>query len=178
MKTLIVIDYQNDFVTGVLGTPEAAAILTNVKAKIEEYLRRGDEVIFTRDTHTANYLNTTEGKQLPVPHCIIGTDGWNVVESVDNADCEHINKDTFGYANWELRYDINDNFCGERNFDEIEIIGVCTDICVVSNALLLKAFYPDVPITVDVSCCAGTTPEAHRAALTVMKSCQINVIGE
>ncbi len=177
MKTLIVVDYQNDFVTGVLGTPEAAAILTNVKAKIGEYLRRGDEVIFTRDTHAANYLNTTEGRHLPVPHCIIGTNGWNVVESVDNADCEHINKDTFGYPDWELRCD-NNGYYFKRNLDEIEIIGVCTDICVVSNALLLKAFYPDIPITVDASCCAGTTPEAHRAALTVMKSCQINVIGE
>lgn len=177
MKTLIVIDYQNDFVTGVLGTPEAASILTNVKAKIEEYLRNGDEVIFTRDTHTTGYLDTAEGKQLPVPHCIIGTDGWNVVESVDIAECEHINKETFGYADWESRYYSDGNYC-ERNFDEIEIIGVCTDICVVSNALLLKAFYPDVPITVDASCCAGVTPDAHRAALTVMKSCQINVIGE
>ena len=177
MKTLIVIDYQNDFVTGVLGTPEAASILMNVKAKIEEYLRNGDEVIFTRDTHTTGYLDTAEGKQLPVPHCIIGTDGWNVVESVDIAECEHINKETFGYADWESRYYSDGNYC-ERNFDEIEIIGVCTDICVVSNALLLKAFYPDVPITVDASCCAGVTPDAHRAALTVMKSCQINVIGE
>lgn len=176
MKTLIVIDYQNDFVTGVLGTPEAASILTNVKAKIDEYLRNGDEVIFTRDTHTNDYLDTSEGKQLPIPHCIIGTDGWNVVESVDNTDCEHINKHSFGYADWELV--CHDGGYYDRNFDEIEIIGVCTDICVVSNALLLKAFYPDVPITVDASCCAGVTPETHRAALTVMKSCQINVIGE
>lgn len=171
MKTLIVIDMQNDFVTGTLGSKEAVAILPNVKNKIEEYLAEGNEVIFTRDTHGENYLDTNEGVHLPVPHCIYGTDGWNVVPEIDVEDCEHINKTTFGYPDWS----ITDTFT-DRIFEEVEIVGVCTDICVASNALILKALYPEINITVDASCCAGVTPEKHQAALEVMKSCQINVI--
>lgn len=176
MKTLIVIDMQNDFVTGALGSKETVAILPNVKKKIAEYVAAGDEVIFTRDTHDGRYLETNEGKHLPVPHCFKNTPGWNVVPEIDIPDCEHIDKPTFGYTDWEITG--HDGGFTDRNFDEIEIIGVCTDICVVSNALILKAFYPEINITVDASCCAGVTPESHQAALATMKSCQINVIGE
>ncbi|MDO4608788.1 MAG: isochorismatase family cysteine hydrolase [Clostridia bacterium] len=164
-KTLIVIDMQNDFVSGVLGTAEAQAIVPAVKAKIKEYLDRGDEVIFTRDTHGDDYMTTNEGKHLPVPHCIKGTDGWGIVPEIDNADCEHIDKLNFGYPDWNKAH----------SFESVELIGVCTDICVVSNALILKAQFPEIDITVDGSCCAGVTPEAHNAALQTMKSCQIIV---
>lgn len=175
-KTLIVIDMQNDFIDGALGTKEAQAIVPNVKKKIEEYKSRGDEIIFTRDTHYENYLKTNEGKNLPVEHCIENTYGWNVVKELDIAECEHINKITFGHPYWDIIKD-DENILA-RFFNEIEIIGVCTDICVVSNALILKALYPEINITVDASCCAGVTPESHQAALTTMKMCQINVIGE
>jgi nicotinamidase/pyrazinamidase len=171
MKTLIVNDMQNDFVTGVLGSKEAVAVLPNVKKKIDAYLAAGDEVIFTRDTHEENYLETNEGRHLPVPHCVKGTDGWQVVKEIDCPDCEHIDKPTFGYIHWA------EHFKGSRS-SEIEIVGVCTDICVISNALILKAIFPEIDITVDASCCAGVAPETHTAALTVMKSCQVNVVGE
>lgn len=167
MKTLIVVDVQNDFVTGALGTPEAQSIIPNVKAKIKKYQDRGDEIIFTRDTHQSNYLETNEGKHLPVEHCIENTDGWKIVCDLDVPNCSYINKSTFGWTHWN-----------NRTFDEIELIGLCTDICVVSNALILKAMFPEIKITVDASCCAGVTPESHKAALTTMKMCQINVIGE
>lgn len=176
-KTLIVIDMQNDFVTGALGSKEAVAILPNVKKKIDEYIAGGHEVIFTRDTHGENYMDTREGKYLPVPHCIKGTEGWQVVDDIDRPDCEHIDKPSFGFTGWSFAYD-GARVMGMRQFEEIEIIGVCTDICVVSNALILKAYFPETNITVDASCCAGVTPESHDAALATMKSCQINVIGE
>ncbi len=166
-KTLIVVDMQNDFIDGSLGTKEAQAIVENVKNKIAEYELRGDEIIFTRDTHEADYLNTLEGKKLPVEHCIYGTYGWEIKDGLEVSNCEYINKPNFGYVGWN-----------NRDFEEIEIIGLCTDICVVSNALILKAMYSDAEITVDASCCAGVTPETHRAALETMKMCQINVIGE
>ena len=167
MKTLIVIDLQNDFVSGSLGSGEARAIIPRVKEKIKEYEERGDEVVFTKDTHYQDYLNTLEGKMLPVEHCIFGTDGWKIVNGLEIPNCRYVEKNSFGYPNWHL--------C---NCDEIELIGVCTDICVVSNALIIRALYPDMKITVDASCCAGSTPKRHKAALEVMKSCQINVIGE
>lgn len=166
-KTLIVIDMQNDFIDGALGTKEAQAIVPNVKKKIEEYQARGDEIIFTRDTHFDFYLNTNEGKHLPVKHCIRDTHGWHIAKGLYVEHCDIIDKLTFGYDMWDERY-----------FNEIEIVGLCTDICVVSNALILKAQFPDINITVDASCCAGVTPESHKAALTTMKMCQINIIGE
>ena len=170
MKTLIVIDMQNDFIDGALGTPEAQAIVPNVKKKIEEYDVREDAIVFTRDTHFKNYLETSEGKNLPVKHCIAGTHGWEIAEGLEVPYGRYINKPTFGCLGWKVF-----DFYAE---DEIEIVGLCTNICVVSNALILKAMFPDVKITVDASCCAGTTPESHKEALQVMKSCQINVIGE
>lgn len=168
MKTLIVVDMQNDFVTGSLGTKEARAIVPNVKRKIQEYADRGDQIIFTRDTHYSNYLETREGKMLPVEHCIYETKGWQIVDGLEVPGCKYIDKETFGWNNWN-----------DRNYyDDIELIGVCTDICVISNAIILKAQFPEVKITVDASCCAGATPELHEAALKVMRSCQINVIGD
>ena len=168
MKTLIVIDMQNDFISGSLGTKEAQAIVPNVKKKIEEYKARGDEIIFTRDTHQSDYLETNEGKHLPIKHCINGTYGWIIADEVNYPEYKHINKRTFGYTFWNY----------EEEFEEIELVGLCTDVCVISNALILKAQFPKINITVDASCCAGVTPEKHKAALEVMKSCQINVIGE
>ena len=171
MKTLIVIDMQNDFVTGVLGSKEAVAVLPNVKKKIDAYMVAGDEVIFTRDTHEENYLETNEGRHLPVPHCVKGTEGWQVVKEIDCPDCKHIDKPNFGYIHWSEQFK-------DSRISGIEIIGVCTDICVISNALILKAVFPEIDISVDASCCAGVTPATHKAALTAMKSCQIRVIGE
>lgn len=163
-KTLIVVDMQKDFVDGALGTKEAVAIVENVKRKIAEYQANGDEIIFTRDTHKADYLNTNEGKHLPVEHCIEGTDGWQIYEGLEVEGAIYVNKPTFGYLNWK-----------EYNLEEVELIGLCTDICVVSNALIIKAMYPEIKVSVDASCCAGVTPESHTAALTTMKMCQVEV---
>jgi nicotinamidase-related amidase len=156
---------QNDFIDGVLGTAEAQAIVPKIKKKIKEYLSNGDKVIFTRDTHNADYLNTFEGKKLPVPHCIRDTEGWQISKELNNEKCQHIDKPTFGYKDWEFLYWMSD----------IELVGVCTDICVISNAMILKAFFPENNITVDASCCAGTTPENHINALNAMRMCQIEI---
>ena len=166
-KTLIVVDMQKDFIDGALGTKEAVAIVENVKKKIAEYQAAGDEIIFTRDTHQADYLNTNEGKHLPVKHCIDGTDGWKIAEGLEVPGAIYINKPTFGYLNW-----------ADYKLEEVEMVGLCTDICVVSNALIIKANFPEIKVTVDASCCAGVTPESHNAALTTMKMCQVEVIGE
>mgnify|MGYP005762164577 CR=1 FL=1 len=169
MKALIVVDMQNDFITGSLGTKEAQAIVPNVKKKIQKYVDHGDQIIFTRDTHDTGYLKTQEGKMLPVEHCIYPSNGWEIVDGIDIPHYPHINKHSFGWKLWNgLGFD----------FEEIELIGVCTDICVISNALILKAQFPEVKITVDASCCAGVTPELHESALKVIRSCQINVIGD
>ena len=166
-KTLIVVDMQKDFIDGALGTKEAVAILENVKKKIAKYQKNGDEIIFTRDTHQTNYLQTNEGKHLPVEHCIEGTDGWKIGEGLEVDGAIYIDKPTFGYMNWK-----------DHQLEEVEFIGLCTDICVVSNALIIKATFPEIKVTVDASCCAGVTPESHKAALTTMKMCQVEVIGE
>ena len=167
-KTLIVVDMQKDFIDGALGTKEAVAIVDNVKAKIAEYQRNGDEIIFTRDTHQTDYMSTNEGKYLPVEHCIEGTDGWQIWNGLEISGATIINKPTFGYLNWK-----------DYNLEEVELIGLCTDICVISNAFLVKAaFYEKANVYVDASCCAGVTPEKHNAALEVMKSCQIIVENE
>ena len=165
MRTLIAIDLQNDFIDGSLGTPEAVAIIKNAADKISEYSRRGDEIIFTRDTHESDYLSTQEGRLLPVAHCIRGTHGWQIRDGLDIPSALHIDKPTFGWTRWN-----------EMRLEDVEIIGLCTDICVVSNALIIKAMFPDINITVDSACCAGVTPESHAAALQTMKMCQINVI--
>lgn len=167
-KTLIVVDMQNDFIDGVLGTKEAQAIVPNVKKKIAEYYARGDEIIFTRDTHQADYLETNEGKHLPIGHCIEGTKGWQIAEGLETPKAKYIDKGVFGFL-WWSEIDIG---------EEVEIVGLCTDICVVSNSIILKATYPEIEIYVDASCCAGVTPETHKSALETMKMCQINIIGD
>lgn len=176
-KTLIVVDMQNDFIDGSLGTKEAQAIVPNVEKKIEEYQSRNDTIIFTRDTHYNNYSDTAEGRKLPIPHCIRGTDGWKIGLKVNPYDYKIVNKISFGYDNWEKI--ISDLVAGKdiQNFT-IELVGLDTDICVISNALIIKALFPEINIVVDASCCAGSTPEKHKAALEVMKSCQIEIIGE
>lgn len=171
-KILIVVDMQNDFVDGALGTGEAAAIVDKVVEKIAGF---DGEIIATYDTHYDNYMETREGKYLPVPHCIKDTKGWQlndkVQKALDTKKYETIQKPTFGST--ALVEKLKD--CDQSN-TEVELIGLCTDICVVSNALLLKANYPEMDISVDASCCAGVTPESHQAALTTMKMCQIDVI--
>lgn len=164
-KTLIVVDMQNDFINMALGTAEAVAILPAVREKIKKHMAAGDEIIFTRDTHGDDYLNTPEGKKLPVPHCIKGTLGWQIADGLYVEGAKIIDKPNFGWPNWK-----------EETLEEVEIIGLCTDICVVSNALIIKATFPDAEVTVDSSCCAGVTPESHTAALKTMEMCQINII--
>lgn len=165
-KTLIVIDMQHDFVDGALGTKEAVAIVSAVKEKIETRKEEGYEILYTRDTHYEDYLNTSEGKYLPVEHCIKGTWGWQIMEELELPGCEIIDKETFGYNGW-----------AGREFDHIELVGLCTDICVVTNGLILKTMYPNAVIAVDATCCAGVTPESHEAALKTMSMCQIEVTG-
>ncbi|MBR3599333.1 MAG: cysteine hydrolase [Lachnospiraceae bacterium] len=166
---------QKDFVDGSLGTPEAVAIVPNVVKKINEF---DGDIFVTYDTHFDNYMNTGEGKKLPVPHCIKGTDGWkldsNVAKALQGKEYTEVEKITFGSVDLP---DLIFKAAGDEDFS-IELVGLCTDICVVSNTLILKANYPEKSITVDASCCAGVTPESHNAALTTMKMCQINVIGE
>ena len=165
-KTLIVVDMQNDFIDMALGTPEAVAIVPAVKAKIESYVNQGDEVIFTRDTHGEDYLSTPEGKKLPVPHCIKGTKGWQIADGLYVEGCKIIDKPNFGWPHWD-----------EEPLEAVELVGLCTDICVVSNALIIKAMHPDAAVTVDRSCCAGVTVASHEAALNTMAMCQIEIIG-
>ena len=171
-RILIVVDMQKDFVDGALGTAEAVAIVDNVVNKIEGF---DGDIIVTYDTHCEGYMDTQEGKNLPVPHCIKGTDGWRldskVQSALDKKAYKAIEKPTFGSV--ELVSYIKENYNPEKI--EIELIGLCTDICVVSNALLLKADLLETKVSVDSSCCAGVTPESHNAALLTMKMCQVNV---
>ncbi len=166
-KTLIVVDMQNDFIDMALGTKEAIAIVPKVKAKICQYVENGDEIIFTRDTHGDNYLDTPEGKKLPVPHCIRATKGWEIAQGLYVDGCKIIDKPNFGWPHWK-----------DERLEEVELVGLCTDICVVSNALIIKATFPDAKVKVDSTCCAGVTPESHKAALTTMQMCQIDIVGE
>ena len=170
---LVVVDMQKDFVDGSLGTIEAQGIVRNVCEKIKGF---EGEIICTFDTHNENYLDTAEGKKLPVKHCIKGTEGFELDEDVKSAlagkDYTIVEKPTFGSV--KLPEIIREKAQGE-DFT-VELIGLCTDICVVSNALLIKANFPEAEVFVDSSCCAGVTVESHNAALETMKSCQINVI--
>lgn len=179
MKVLVVVDMQNDFITGSLGTPEAQAIVPNVKKKIEEYRNNGDTVIFTRDTHQSDYLLTKEGEKLPVEHCIMNTWGWEIADELRDEAVESlfIDKPTFGSVDLcDLITNLETKGLPSDVVEEIEVVGLCTDICVVSNALLLKTvFYDTIDISVDATCCAGVTPETHEAALKTMEMCQINV---
>ena len=186
-KLLIVVDMQNDFVNGILGTKEAQEIVPKIKKKIEEW--EGD-ILFTLDTHYENYLETSEGKNLPIKHCIKYTDGWDIVEPLMTAVLRKeeryeergdfsftfwtISKETFGSP--ELIQLLKQKFISGKlidKYESFELVGVCTDICVISNAILLKSNFPEKEICIDKNCCAGTTPEDHEAAIQVMKSCQI-----
>lgn len=168
-RYLIVVDMQNDFVTGTLGTKEAQDIVPNVVNKVNECWYNNDEIIFTMDTHGNDYLITLEGKKLPVKHCIKYTCGWGIIDELCGYLDHVIQKSTFGYS-WK------DEICEESHIESIELCGLCTDVCVISNALILRAMFPNTKIIVNSSCCAGTTPEKHKYALEVMKSCGIDVI--
>ena len=171
-KILVVVDMQNDFIDGALGTAEAVAIVENVKARIREY--DPADVFVTMDTHAPDYLETQEGRNLPVEHCIKGTKGWQIRSDIASLlpDWHIYEKPTFGSV--ALAKDIAGIAADEEI--EIEVLGLCTDICVVSNALMLKAYMPEVQISVDPSCCAGVTPESHEAALKTMQMCQIMIM--
>ena len=171
-KILIVIDMQNDFIDGALGTGEAVSIVEAVKEKIRSY--PSGDVMATMDTHGENYLETQEGRMLPVVHCIRGTEGWKIRADVAAllGDARVFKKPSFGSMRLA---EVLKKLSREEEI-ELELIGLCTDICVVSNALLLKAAMPEVRISVDASCCADVTPENHRAALETMRSCQICVV--
>lgn len=186
MKIIIIVDMQNDFITGSLGSPEAVEVRNKMIRYLNEQDYKNTKVIFTMDTHYSNYLNTFEGQKLPIPHCIKDTEGWKIDKEIYNSIPDNKKeiqfKRTFGSL--ELTDTLIDTLFNSYAEDteipldeiEIEIIGVCTDICVVSNALILRACYPDIKIKVISELCAGTSKEAHKAALTVMSSCQIDII--
>lgn len=193
MKVLIVVDMQKDFVDGSLGTPEAQAIVPLVAETIEQMADPNTVVIFTKDTHSYDYMNTLEGKNLPVPHCIQGSSGYGIVDPVFIAYTNVVEKYMSGYDAYpildqnpiivkkptfgsvelqNILYDMNDKF----GVEEITLMGLCTGICVMSNAILAKATLPEVPVNVVADCCACVTPESHKTALEAMKLCQINII--
>lgn len=166
MKHLIIIDMQNDFCTGALANPDAIAIIPKIKKYLDAYTGSEVNIIYTRDTHEDNYLDTLEGKYLPVKHCIRYTEGWQIVPELAPTDAVTIiDKGYFGFNGWGMYI---------KPGDEVTMVGTCTDICVVSNALAIKALGADVTVVAD--CCAGLTKEKHEAALEVMRSCQCNVI--
>ena len=171
-RLLVVVDMQKDFVDGSLGTKEAMAIVPAVTKKVRSF--EGD-IFVTYDTHFEDYLETKEGKNLPVPHCIYETPGWQLTEALEELmeEIPHYKVQKYTFGSTTLPHLMTDVAAGE-DFS-IELIGLCTDICVVSNALILKAHFPEVPISVDSACCAGVTPDLHEAALRTMKSCQIDV---
>jgi len=178
MKVLVIVDVQNDFVSGALGTKEAKAIIEPLVNKIKSF---DGIVLLTKDTHEKNYLSTQEGQKLPVEHCIRGTSGWEihprVMEAIEEKGLDYkiFEKGTFGSMKLgEYIAKLHDT----EKIEQMEFVGICTDICVVSNALIVKAMLPEVPIRVDAACCAGVTPETHKAALITMKSCQIEIINE
>lgn len=174
MKALIVVDMQNDFIDGALGTEEAVAIVSAVNEKIRSCKAAGDTVIFTRDTHGDDYLKTQEGRRLPVPHCIKGTAGWEISPQLDTEGSLVIDKPTFG--SYELAARLAEIDGAGGRLESVELVGLCTDICVISNAMLIKTKLPEVRVIVDSSCCAGVTPESHDTALRAMEMCQIDII--
>lgn len=171
-KLLVVVDMQKDFIDGSLGTKEAEKIVDGVVEEIKKY--RTEDIFATRDTHTEDYLQTQEGKKLPVVHCVKGTEGWEINGKIKEAlkGAEVMDKPTFGSK------ELAEKIAGLAAEEEIEVtlVGLCTDICVVSNALLIKAYLPEVPVRVLASCCAGVTPESHQAALATMKMCQVEIV--
>ena len=218
-RVLVVVDMQNDFISGALGTPQAREIVGRVAEKVREYRRFGGTVVYTADTHDESYLDTQEGKNLPIAHCIKGTEGWLIPcevrgcamssQGCGNAGGEEppaleggnpeeppINGSQNGeppqlacsretslfekaaFGSRSLAESLESVHKHVEPIEEIELVGLCTDICVISNALLIKAFLPEVRITVDAACCAGVTPESHRNALEAMRMCQVNVIND
>lgn len=188
MKCLILVDLQKDFIDGALGSPEAQAIVPRVVDKINNYSDKNNTlVLFTKDTHYDNYMDTLEGSYLPIPHCIENTPGWSINKEISKAVKKHgflsyssdkiinsrVYKNTFGSDDLKAFFE---KF--KDDIEEIEFVGLCTDICVISNVLMARMVLPNTEITVDASCCAGVTPDKHQAALEVMRSCQINVINE
>ena len=186
MKLLVVIDMQNDFIDGVLGNPEAKAIVPKVAEKIKQ--TDFDLIVLTQDTHHIDYLKTEEGKHLPIKHCLYKTKGWEIHENISNLISSYLNydnifyieKETFGHP-WNndsslgLKIQIN-NYLFNKKIEEIEIVGLDTDFCVLANAMTLKAAFPNVPITIDAACCAGSTPEWHEKALDILEHCHFNII--
>ena len=170
MKVLAVIDMQNDFISGALGTFAAQAIVPAVRRRIAEARAAGETIVFTLDTHTSAYPQTQEGRKLPVPHCIRGTDGWKLESSLDATGCRVFEKPGFGSpALIEYLKSLPD-------LTEVEFVGLCTDICVITNAMMLKGALPEVAIRVRANACAGVTPESHETALAAMKMCQIEIL--
>ena len=169
-KVLIVVDMQNDFIDGALGTAEAVAIVPYVKSVIAAF---DGKVLFTRDTHFDNYLQTQEGKHLPVPHCIQGTHGWQIHPELEALrTTEPIDKVTFGSSA------LPQLLAKEEHLESVTFLGLCTDICVISNVMLTKAFFPELPVIVDAAGCAGVTPQSHKNALAAMKMCQVTIVNE
>ncbi|MBQ5910453.1 MAG: cysteine hydrolase [Clostridia bacterium] len=170
MKLLVVVDMQNDFISGALGSSEAEKIVPYVKGLVESF---DGQVIFTRDTHYENYMETQEGKNLPVPHCVFGTEGWQIHPDLEVLrKTEAVNKITFGSKELvELLKDRTD-------IENITFVGLCTDICVISNVMLIKAYYPEIPLMVDAKGCAGVKPQSHKTALDAMKAIQVKIVNE
>lgn len=177
MDVLVVVDMQKDFVDGALGTTEAVKIVPHVVERVKDGISRGETIVFTRDTHEENYMETQEGRHLPVPHCIRGTEGWEIIPELrEYAESRKIvDKPIFGSAELgQVLTEMN----AKETIHNITFVGLCTDICVISNALLTKAFLMEAVVTVDAKCCAGVSVETHRNALNAMKVCQITVVNE
>lgn len=168
-KVLIVVDMQKDFIDGALGSIAAQKIVPAVKDRIAEYIANGDKVIYTKDTHDENYMNTNEGKHLPFPHCIGGTEGWEIPSDIYIEGCKVILKPTFGFINWMSVQELADA-------DEIELIGLCTDICVMANSMIIKALYPETKVSVKKDCTAATSDAAYDASMKIFTSCQVDLI--
>ena len=186
MKVLILVDLQNSFIDGELGTQEAREIVPRIVDKINNYSNKNNTLLLmTKDTHQNNYLDTLEGTMLPIPHCIENTEGWSINKDIKDAVKAH---DFLGYSSKKIiksriykntfgSDDLRDLLVKEKdNIESVEFVGLCTDVCVISNVLMARQALPDTPIYVDASCCSGTTVEKHNAALEVMKSCQIEII--
>lgn len=170
MDVLVVVDMQKDFISGALGTKEAVAIVPRVAEKIAQAKKAGKTIVFTRDTHHENYLDTQEGKNLPVPHCIENSDGWQIDPALDTAGAFIFDKPSFG-SEALVRY-----LKELPDLTSAEFVGLCTDICVITNVLSVKCALPELPISVDSACCAGVTPQSHENALAAMRMCQIQIL--
>lgn len=168
-RLLVVVDMQKDFVDGALGSREAVAVVPHVADKMKAYRDAGDEIVFTFDTHHEDYLDTMEGRKLPVAHCVKGTPGWKLAEELRGTEGRRFEKAAFGSR--ELA-----DYVAAGDYTCVELVGLCTDICVISNAMLIKAAVPETPVQVDAACCAGVTPESHENALNAMKMCHIDIV--